>query len=125
MNKDITVTVHAGSFEFQARLLNDGWVRVFLEGALAGTAFGDGTHLVERFCDPVGFGLRRARLGVGDRAHAQRLHPARLVGLTCVHRLACLDPDSTPLPPLRAVRPRGDGHTSAPSGVLVTAHARM
>jgi hypothetical protein len=48
VNKDITVTVHLASFEFQARLLNDGWVRVFLEGALAGTAFWNGSHLVER-----------------------------------------------------------------------------
>jgi hypothetical protein len=48
MDKDVTVAVHAGSFDYQARLLNDGQVRVFLEGALAGTAWWDGVNLVER-----------------------------------------------------------------------------
>jgi hypothetical protein len=48
VEKDLTVALRAGSFDYQARLLNDGQVCVFVDGTLAGTALWDGERLVER-----------------------------------------------------------------------------
>ena len=37
MPEDVTVEVHVGEHDYQARLLNDGGINIFSEGGLAGS----------------------------------------------------------------------------------------
>jgi len=48
MADDVTVEVHVGEHDYQARLLNDGGINVFAEGGLAGSGDWEGGRIIRR-----------------------------------------------------------------------------
>lgn len=48
MAEDVTVEVHVGEHDYQARLLNDGGINVFMEGGLVGSGDWEGGCIIRR-----------------------------------------------------------------------------